>query len=135
MSKVAPEVAEQEFQRFAELMDLDLDESKMNEEDLEGFLKHKRIILNAIVTGHVTVDDDGCPTVHLKRPTEQLSSVTFHEPTGSTFLSMDQKKKTQDVSKMYSMIQDMAGLPAGALAKMPNRDLRVVQSVGMLFLA
>lgn len=128
------DTAEREFNRFAELMDLDLDTSHMDEDDLAGFEKQKRTIVRAIETGHVVINDEGEPTVKLKRPRGDLTEITFHEPEGSTFLAMDQKKKTQDVSKMYSMLQDMADLQPGDLAKLKNRDLRVIQSIALLFL-
>ena len=134
MTLVNRETAELDFARFAECMDLDFEEANMTEEDLDGFRKQKRVVLSAIQSGHVTVDDAGQPTVHLKFPIGDLQSVTFREPTGATFLAMDQKKKNQDVSKTFAMIQAMLKVNPGTLSDMQNRDLRVVQAIGLLFL-
>lgn len=132
--RVDPETAMVEFKRFADLMDLDLDPEGMTEDDRKGFEIQKRIMLDAIEEGHVTVNDDGEPTIHLKKPTPQLSRVTLHEPSGEAFLARDRAKKDHDQSKLYHMLQVMADIQPGSLAKVKQRDLKVIQAVGLLFL-
>ena len=129
------EFAEQEFERFVELMDLDLDPQHMDDDDRDQLEKHRRVIVRAIQSGHVSVDEAGQPTIHLKRPPAGLTTITCYEPTGRAFLSMDAKKKTQEVSKMYSMIQTVTGTPEGTCSQLFNRDLKVLQAISLLFLA
>lgn len=131
---VDEQTAREEFERFAELMDLDLSTDDMSEDDKRSLDRQKKVVIEAIKTGHVTVDEEGQPTVHLKCPTEKLKTVTLYEPTGSTFLVRDTKKANQEVSKMFSMLQDMAHLKPGDLAPLKNRDMRVIQAFGALFL-
>lgn len=126
------ETAEQEFVRFCDMMDLDLEAEDMTEDDRASFTRQRETILAAIESGHVSVDDEGQPTIHLKKPVGEMSTLTLYEPTGSTFLARDKGK--QDVSKMYSMITDMAHVPPGSLAKLKNRDLKVIQAIAVLFL-
>lgn len=131
---VDEQTAQEEFERFAEMMDLDLSTDDMSDDDMKSLERQKKTVIEAIKSGHVTVDEEGQPTVHLKCPTDKLKTVTLYEPTGSTLLARDTKKANQEVSKMFSMIQDMARLQPGALSPLKNRDMRVIQAFGALFL-
>ena len=49
--KIAKEVAEQEFNRFVESMDLDVDPADMDEDDRKGFTQQKDRVIAAIQSG------------------------------------------------------------------------------------
>lgn len=132
MSKIALEAAELEFNRFVELMDLDVDVSEMDEEDKSAFEKHRGNILAAIQEGALTINESGEPTYTPKR--SELDAITFHEPTGASLMAMDRKKKTEDIGKMYAAMGDMSKVHAGVFSKMKMADLRVCMSIATLFL-
>ena len=131
--KVAREVAESEFERFTEAMDLDVDETRMDEDDKKSFGELKDRILRAIEQGHLVFDDEGQP-VYTPRAGASTQPITFHEPTGASFMAMDTKKKDQNVGKMYAVMADMTHRDAKVFSSMPNRDLRVCQAIVTLFL-
>lgn len=133
MGKIAREVAEAEFQRFADTMELDVDASKMDPEDAKSLIQQREMIVRAIENGRMIVSDNGEPVY---TPTSgEGKPITFYEPTGATLMAMDGKKKNADVSKLYSAIGDMTRQPPAMFSRMPQRDLKVCIAVASLFLA
>ena len=124
-------VAQDEFNRFLELMDIDNDPSHMSGEDRVNFDKLARTITKAIETGRLVVNDDGEPVF---TPAGFDSPMTFHEPTGATYMSIDRRKDGQNVAKLHAMLADMTKQPPDVFAKMKARDYKVAQAVIMLFL-
>jgi len=132
-SKIAPEVAEAEFARFAAAMDLDVDVERMDGDDKENFTKQKRRVTRAIEHGHLVVDDKGQPIF-----TPQLgdtSPITFFEPTGSALMSMDKRKEGENVAKTYATMGEMTKTSAARFSAMNGRDLKVCQALYLLFLS
>lgn len=127
--KVATEVAEHEFVRFCEAMDLDT-EPKGDDEDLRSYNETKRRIVDAICEGRLVVDEDGQPVF---TPSDG-GSITFYEPEGSSLLAMDQKKSGHNVGKSFAVLAAMTKQPAMRFSKMKNRDLKICQAVMVLFL-
>lgn len=130
--KIATEVAVAEFERFLESMDLDIDTSKMDADDLKSYDESKRKLVRAIERGHLVVDDKGQPVY-----TPQLgggTQITFYEPTGASFMATDGKKKGYDMAKMNAMLGDITRLPPVTFAKMAGRDYKICQTILVLFL-
>ncbi len=131
---ITKEFADQEFDRFCQLMDLDVDAASMNEEDRIGFDKQRGIILRVLVSGELTIDDDGQPN-YLPRLEDDPKPIVFREPTGATYMAMDRRKKQESIAKSNAMLAEMTGEPAHRFAKMKNRDYKVVMAILTLFLA
>jgi hypothetical protein len=132
-NKIIQEVAEADFNRFADMMDLDFDVKGMGAEDRAGFENNKRVMVNAIMRGELVVNDKGEPVYTCQRGDDR-PTVTFHEPTGATFMAMDRKKKNEDIGKTYASMADMCKVDAVVFAKMKYPDLKVCQAVFVLFL-
>lgn len=130
--KVATEVAEQEFARFLEAMDLKFDTASMDAEDREGFEKNKRTILDAMEDGRLTIDEKGQPVLQLR---DGGSPITFHEPTGKMLMEMDQKKKDHLVARSLILIAALTDQLESRIQKLANRDLKVCNAITTLFLA
>ncbi len=130
--KVAPEVAQQEFERFAEAMDLDLDPKGMDAEDRKSFETAKRRFLTAVEDGRLVVNDTGEPVYTPQKG--DTSPITFFEPTGGTMMAMDLKKAGHDVTKGLAAMADMTKQDIKRYHNMSNRDLRVCQAISVLFL-
>lgn len=129
--KVAFEVAEQEFERFAEAMDLDFDTSNMSEEDEKSFNDQKAKVVKAVCEGHLVFNENGEPVY---TPKSGADAITFYEPTGASLMAMDQRKKGQDVGKMYAMMGEMCKVHPKTFSKMRQRDLKVCLALATLFL-
>lgn len=131
--KVAKEVAEAEFTRFVEAMDLDVDPADMDEDDKKGFNQQRERIVSAICAGSLVINDEGEPVFTPQR-TKDAEPLTFHEPTGASLMAMDRKKRNEDVGKMYSLMGEITKTHASTFSKMKMADLKVCQAVTTLFL-
>ena len=131
---VAREVAEEEFNRFCDDMDIDRDLSKMDEDDTKGFNDNKDLIVNAIMDGRLVLNDDSEPVYTPKRG-KQDNPLTFREPTGATFMAMDRKKSGQDVGKMIALMDEITRSAPGTCARLKGVDFKVARSIVTLFLA
>jgi hypothetical protein len=131
---IDPQTAEKEFERFVDLMDLDVDMSGMSTEDRQDFAQQKRRILKAIECGSLIINDNGEPVFTPKR-TSDANSLTFHEPTGASLAAMDRTKKDHDITKLYTTMADMTRSTPATFAMMKMPDLQVCMSITTIFLA
>lgn len=129
--RVSHDAAEAEFYRFCESMDLDVDMSRMDADDLKSFDDARHILVSAIMQGSLVIDDKGQPVYTTKIGGDEI---TFYEPTGASFMSADTKKREQQVAKTFGIMAAMTHLPEVFFAKMPQRDLKVCQTIVKLFL-
>jgi hypothetical protein len=131
---VVEEVAEQEFIRFVDAMDIDVDPEGMDEEDRKGFVQQKTKIVSAIKSGALVINDNGEP-VYTPVRTNDATPITFFEPTGASLMAMDRKKKTEDIGKFYAAMGDITKTSAGVFSKMRMSDLKICMAITTLFLA
>lgn len=132
--KVAAEVAEAEFQRFLEAMDLTekVERKGLSQEDMQSLEETKATVIAAMKRGRLVIDEDGCPVY---TPKSGGDAIRFHEPTGATLQAMDKFKKGQDMAKTFAVLAAMTKQSIGRFQNMPNRDLSVCQAIMVLFLA
>ena len=132
---IAPEVAEAEFDRFADEMDLDLDESFMDEDDLTSFRRQKKRILNALKNGSLVINENGeAVYTPSNRNTKTQKAITFHERTGASLMAMDGKKKNSDVAKTYAIMGDMCKVHPSVFAGMAGMDIKVCEAIFALLM-
>jgi len=127
---VADDVAEREFERFVDAMDLDVEPAGMDEEDRRDFASQRRVFLRAVKAGRLTVDEKGQP-VYQPKTGEPL---TFREPDGAGLMEMDRAKEGKDVKKAYHLLGAMTQTGPKRFANMKNRDLKVCQAILAFFL-
>lgn len=128
---VAREVAEAEFERLAEAMDLDVDEESMSDEDDRKGLRSARDgFVRAVMRGKLAVNEAGEPVV----TTAEGEELIFHEPTPDVLAQADKAKEGKNVSKMLLMMGAMTGTSASKFGKMKMRDFKTCQTVVQLFL-
>lgn len=135
MEKVSKEVAEQEFARFAEAMDLDVDTSRMDAEDQAAFNRQKSRILGAIQSGALVFNENGEAVFTPQRPSSQYKDpITFHERTGASLMAMDGHKKGHDVAKTYAVMGDMCRVHQKVFAGMAGQDIKVCEALFALLM-
>ena len=103
------------------------------DEEADSLEQTKRVIFRAMGTGALTFDERGVPTYK----TSTGDSLTFPEPTGSVLIAMDGsgKKDIGPAHKFVLAFAELTGKPQHYFAKLPQRDIRVVQRLVQLFLA
>lgn len=131
---IAYEVAEQDLEKFAEAMDLDIDESKMSDEDLKPWKPLKEAFINAVMNKSLVVNDSGEPEFTQRRAPGETNAIVFHEPTGATLQAMDTKKDGQQIGKTFAALAAMTGTTAATFSKMKNKDLQVCLTIFNIFL-
>lgn len=131
--KIAKEVAEQEFNRFVDAMDLDVDPADMDEDDKKGFNQQKDRIIAGIQSGALVIKDTGEPVFTPQR-TNDAEAITFYEPTGASLMAMDRKKKTEDIGKLYAAMGDITKTHASTFSRMKMADLKICMAITTLFL-
>jgi len=129
-SKVALEVAEAEFERWADEMDLMLDPADMDAEDLTAFKRQKTRILRAVQRGALVINEGGEAeyTPQNKRSKHQ-DAIVFHERTGAALMAMDGKKKGHDVAKTYAVLADMCKVHPSVFAGLAGSDGKVCEAL------
>lgn len=135
--KVAMEVAEADFERWADAMDLKrkLEHPAMNAESKDGLETNKRLILDSITQGNLAVDDAGqfifTPQVGDRAP------ITFFEPDGACLMAVDSigKQGHREAAKGVAILAAMTKQNAARFAKMKVRDFAICEAVLSLFLA
>jgi len=134
-SKVTLEVAELEFDRFVDAMDLDLDVADMDAEDLTAFNKQKRRILKAIEKGALVINENGeAVYTKKKKKTKRQEPITFHERTGASLMAMDGKKKSHEVAKTYAILGDMCRVHPSTFASMVGIDVKICEALFALLM-
>lgn len=131
---VSRDVAEAEFDRFCEEMDLDVDESVMDDDDRKSLAKARNKFVRAVMRGKLTVGNGGVPTYTYQPDGGDEVEISFPEPKGKAFLASDRGKKDQNMGKMFLIMAAMTGKPASIFSDMPNRDVSVCMAVAQLFL-
>jgi hypothetical protein len=136
MGTVDKETAKLEMLRFIEQMDLDLDPEEMDKESLEDWERLEAIFIKYVMSGVITVDENGEPTVHFRAPPENgPEKITFHEPTGAAWLAYDQGKRGADQQKQYLLMASICGCDSTLFGRLKQRDLKACNVVLKLFLA
>lgn len=133
--KVALEVAQVEFDRFVECMDIDVDTKGMDSEDLTAFNKQKNRIIRAVQKGSLVFNDDGEAVYTPSHPRSKYSDpITFNERTGASLMAMDGKKKNQDVAKTYAVMADMCNVHPSVFAGLAGTDVKVCEAIYALLM-
>ncbi len=132
--KIAEDVAEAEFERFALAMDLDTSVDKMSEEVAAQHSVLRRVVIRAMQRGSLVIDAAGQP-LFTPQYDKDVTTITFYAPTGATLMSMDKRKENEPNARKYIAMGEMTKTNAGRFSGMDMRDLKICQAIYMLFLA
>ena len=135
--KISKEMAEEEFKNWCEAVDLDCEESDMNEEDLKSFLPHKNRIIKAIQKGVAVIDGENIEYTLSEKAVEGLAGkvITIPRPSAKLFSGLDGFKENQNIRRTQSAMSALCGLDIGVFTKMEVPDWKFFNAVCMLFLA
>lgn len=128
-SAVPLDMAEEEFQRFADNWGFKTESRYWDQDTVDGFNEHKERVVNAIVDGRATLDGG-----LLSYTPEDGGELVFKRPNGRGLLAMDSHKDQQSMHKLFQFIGSMTGTNPKVLANYEGRDLKFVMAVSSLFL-
>jgi hypothetical protein len=118
MNKVSKDVAQQEFERWAEEFEIDITTNDLDGEELKAFEAFKNKFIKRVESGALTVDEDG--VIELTPRGDSEDPLKFDEPTGS-LLSARQKNDT-DIQAARRVLAAWSGVPPKRFADMTLRD-------------
>lgn len=129
--KIARDVAEGEFDRMCQLRRVNTDPDDMTAEEYESFLEVRRKLVRVMERGELVVTETGDPIY--TPPVPSAKALTFHRPTGATFMAMDGSDGNQ--ARLVRIITEMTRVPKGEIAKLEAPDYVVCSTLANLFLA
>ena len=124
--KVATEVAEAEFRRWAEAIDLDIDEKKMSQEDRKGFERQKRPVMRALERGQLIINPDG--SAQFQPKADGLNPIVFREPMGKAMMS-PRNEGISDIANQAVIVSSWTGEPIMRIEALPWVDLAVCNAL------
>ena len=134
-NKIAMDAAQAEFTRFAEAMDIDLDTSEMDADDVTQLNKQRGRLIRAIERGALVINDDGEAIYTPQRLNSKYqNAITFHERTGASLMAMDGKKKNHDVAKTYAVMADMCKVHPSVFAGLSGIDVKICEALFALLM-
>lgn len=128
MDIINSDVALVEFDRFVELMDLDVDTDDLDAEDLTAFNKIKKRLVKALCKGSLVINDKG-EAMFTPQNTTLEEPLTFHERTGASLMAMDGVKKNHTVAMSYKVMADMTRCHPNTFAKLKGNDIKVCEDI------
>ena len=130
--KISRDVAERDFDRFADEWEIDVDKEHMDDEDRQGFENLRAAFIRHVVNGRLVVSEGAETVVQTARNGDQI---TYQIPDGAAFITMDHHKDGKNMTKMHSYIAAMSGKPLKYFSQMDGRDVKVAHMVAGLFMA
>lgn len=131
-TKVAADVAEADFNRFIDCMDLDINTDGMDDDEKKDLSLQKGRVTSAIMVGSLVINEDGEPVFTPQR--EDTDALTFHEPTGAALMAMDRKKQSEEIAKMFAAMAAITRTNSKVFSNMKMADLKICLAVTTLFL-
>jgi len=126
-------MAEQEFERFASCCRLDLSTFRPEKDQAEVEANRENFIED-VMSGRITVDDEGWPSVHTDHP--DVPVVKFpRRPNGHDRCAMDKCKADAQHYRTYVWVGSVTRIAAAKLASLEDHDWKRVWRVFDLFLA
>lgn len=135
---MSEELAESEFNRWAEENDIDTDTAEMNEDEKKSFDNMKKKIVKSIASGQSVVNDEGNLEVTLGKnnPAGYAgTALTFKAPSAQAFLGIDNFKDNQNIHKMAAIMSAMTGKDISYFSKICVKDFKLFMVIATFFLA
>jgi hypothetical protein len=133
MNLIAEEVAEQEFVRMCDAYRIDHDVSKMDEKELASWGDTKRVVVQALCSGALSVGEDGRATYN-PRDTPNARPLRFADATGATFIALDGGGDKHH-ERLCRACDQITGSAPGTTSKMRVADFRMCCNLVTLFLS
>ncbi len=122
--KITKEMAEKEFQGWADHLRLDTNEEEMDVEEKSEFLQIKKKFVYCLLHGYTQTEENGDLVLNLIEPIAGKSKITFRRKfKGAAFVVMDRYKESQNVHKTVAFLGAWVGVDPKVLMKMDAIDL------------
>ena len=132
--RLSAEVAQEEFERFAELWDIETDLEDFDGEDLAAFTKIKKAIIRGFKLGFVSLDEEGILIVKLRFSKNSKFDTVKLDPSRGSMLSFDKYKEREQMHRLQAYLAAMSKMAVRDFANIDDRDKKLLINVIQLFL-
>jgi hypothetical protein len=129
--KIARDVAEAEFDRMCALRRVNIDPDDMTADEYESLLEVKNKLVRVIERGDLVITESGDPV--FTPPVPGAKPLTFHRPTGATFMCLDGDDGNQ--TRLIRVITEMTRTAKGEISRLEAPDYVVCSKIANLFMA
>ena len=127
--KISESVAESEFERWADAVDIEYNEKVFDETSKNEYQKNKLILVKEIQRGSLAISDEGEATyTPWKKRTKDKTPMTFREKEAEDLRIAD-RKGMGDVTLTLNLIARLTGRPFESISGLSGRDLTVAQTI------
>lgn len=134
---LSEELAENEFSKWTDENDINVNTAGMNEQEAISFNLMKTRIIKAISKGLLIVNDNGNfeYTVSSRSPNGYAGDkVEILPPDGKAYMAVDNFKKDQNVHKSMAILSAMTGKDVSWFSKLANCDYKLFDAVVTFFI-
>jgi hypothetical protein len=122
--QITKQMAENEFQSWADHLRLDTDVDDMDPEEKSDFIQLKKKFVHNLVHGITYTEDNGDLILNLIDPVAKNSTMVFRRKfKGSAFVAMDRYKESQHVHKTLAFLAAWTNWNPKHLTQLDSRDL------------
>jgi len=133
--KMPKEMAEKEFESWAEQFRIDIDENEMDAEERQEFRQIKRRFVYCLTNGITSIAENGDLSLKLIDSVGGKSEMIFRKKfKGSAFVFMDRYKDSQSVHKTFAFLAAWVQWDPKELTKLDSKDAWFGMKMVALFL-
>ncbi len=132
MSKINKEMAEQEFNRWCEAMDIETDVEFFQEDEEYQFTKNKRKVVKSIMLGSSVINDKGLLIFTTTRK-DTNKDYTFEEHDGGLLVSIENIDGGN--ARMFTGCGEITSTSEHDFRSMKGSDLKTSQAIWLLLMA
>ena len=112
-------------------IDVDAEKDKKKKKNLESMLSN---MLENVRLGYIELNKDGTITQNLQHAPGEIVKINYKEITGEQKLAMDGKDENDRYEQLYAVLGAASGLGEHAIMKLVGIDLKVAETLTILFL-
>lgn len=132
---MSEELAEKEFNNWAESVGIDVDDFLDDEKNASIFASGKKAVVKALMKGNAVTDGNGTLIYELSKHNPEGvagEKVSINIPTARVYELASKAQNQNDI--LFNFISGMTGKDKGWIAKISVIDFKVLSSVAGLFL-
>lgn len=132
--EISEEFAQSEFDRMLKAARVKWDKYQMyaGSRDAEN---ERDLVVDNIMDGNITIDDNGFPTLHTPHPHEKLANIRiFRRPISADKLVMDKEKEGHYIAKERAAMSKFLNINPSLIGQLEEVDETVLKTLWNIFL-
>lgn len=133
--EISEEFAQAEFDRMLKAARVKWDKYLSYAGQQRDAINERDLIVDNIMDGNVTINDDGFPTLHTPHKHEKLANIRiFRRPISADKLVMDKEKEGHYIAKERAAMSKFLGITPSLIGQLEEVDETVLKTLWNVFL-